>query len=186
MNMRTVFSFMLAILILTACNNKKSKEDYKEIINYTIEQVNQSIEKGILDTALFITAGNAYSNYIERFPEDSLLLPAYYFEAAKYYLQGGDFDKSLALIDTFRVKYPKHKLAPASLHFKAYYIYENGKYDLVKARQAYEEFLQKYPANNDFTEAILFSLDNLGKSDEQILNEILEKNKSNQTDSLNH
>jgi tetratricopeptide (TPR) repeat protein len=184
--MRTVFSFFFTILVLTGCNNKKSKEDYAEIIHYTVEQVNQSLEKGVLDTALFQTAGNAYSNYIEQFPEDSNTLPEYYFEAAKYFTQAGDFDKSIALVDSFLIKYPKHRLSPALLHFKAYYIYENGLHDLAKARQVYEEFLQKYPANNDFTEAILFSLDNLGKSDEQILNEILERNQKNQIDSLNH
>ncbi len=62
------------------------------------------------------------------------------------------------------------------------FAYENYLKDTEKAKQAYEAFLKKYPENQLARDA-KFSLDNLGKSPEEVMDMILKKNKTATADS---
>ena len=60
--------------------------------------------------------------------------------------------------------------------FQIAYCYEEIG-DLEKAKKSYEEFIAKYP-KDQMTESAKFSVKNLGKSADEILQEIQKKNNS--------
>jgi TolA-binding protein len=54
------------------------------------------------------------------------------------------------------------------------FVYEDQLHDLNKAKKYYEEFLEKYP-DSDFADDARISLQNLGKSPEELIKEFEEK-----------
>jgi TolA-binding protein len=72
--------------------------------------------------------------------------------------------------------YPDFKKAPECLFLKAY-VYENNLGQLNKARVFYQEFIDKYP-DNDFADDAEISIQNLGKSPEELIREFEEKMKA--------
>ncbi len=81
--------------------------------------------------------------------------------------------KALSLYDWILEKYPDHAKAPQALFLKAF-TFDNNLKDVANARKYYEEFLSKYP-NDDFADDTQFLLENLGKSDEEILEALTKK-----------
>lgn len=82
--------------------------------------------------------------------------------------------KSIELYSKLADGMPEHKKAPTAFFMLAY-VYANDLKDLDKARAAYEVFLQKFP-NDELAESARTELKNLGKSEEEILEEIKKNN----------
>ncbi len=82
-------------------------------------------------------------------------------------------DKALFLYDWIMDRYPDHPRAAQSLFLKAFTL-DNDLNQFEEARKLYEEFLQKYP-NNEFAPSAQFLLENLGKSDEELLESLQQK-----------
>lgn len=101
--------------------------------------------------------------------------PNYLFFAAEVSRNIKTFDKTLYLYDWIIEKYPEYERAPSALFMKGF-ILENELHNLEKAREVYREFLEKYPAH-DLADDVQFLYDNLGKSNEEIL-EMIEKKKT--------
>jgi len=98
--------------------------------------------------------------------------PRYLFNAAEVSRTLKTFDKTLYLYDWIIEKYPKYEKAPTALFLKGF-ILENELNNKEKAIETYREFLQKYPSN-ELADDVQFLLDNIGKSNEEIL-EMIEK-----------
>lgn len=81
--------------------------------------------------------------------------------------------KALAIYDWILRAYPNHKRSAQALFLKGF-TYDNDLKDYETARVAYTEFLQKYP-NDEFASSAQFLLDNLGKSDDELLKALQEK-----------
>lgn len=77
------------------------------------------------------------------------------------------FPKALELYEWIYTKYPEHEKAAQAL-FLTGFTYDNDLKEYDKARKIYEDFLAKYP-NDDFADDTKFLLENLGKSDEEII-----------------
>jgi TolA-binding protein len=86
-----------------------------------------------------------------------------------------DPNKAIQIFDRILNEYPKFQKIPHCLFLKGF-IYENELKNLDKARQIYQEFLMKYP-NHEFADDVQISLDNLGKSPEELIKEFQEKAK---------
>jgi TolA-binding protein len=103
-------------------------------------------------------------------------------KAAEYLHKGAEtarslqtIDKAILLYDWIIERYPDHPRAAQSLFLKAFTLDNNLKnYD--EARALYEEFLKKYP-ENEFVASAQFLLENLGKSDEELLETLQKKGK---------
>lgn len=76
-------------------------------------------------------------------------------------------DKALFLYDWIIAQYPESPRAAQSLFLKAFTL-DNDLNQFDKARTLYEEFLKTYP-DNEFAPSAQFLLENLGKSDEELL-----------------
>jgi outer membrane protein assembly factor BamD (BamD/ComL family) len=119
-----------------------------------------------------------YETFSKRFPEDSLV-PGYTFNAANISMNTGNGQKALTLFEQIITKYPNYKKAPLCLFFKGY-VYENLLHDLAKAKENYLQFIEKYPTN-EFVPAAQSSIQNLGKTPEQMVKEFEEKRKADST-----
>lgn len=109
---------------------------------------------------------DACEAYAMGFPEnDNSAL--YLFQGAEVAKTLRSFNKSFALFDWILDKYPNHAKAPTSLFLKGF-IMENEVKNVEGARELYNEFISKYP-NHELADDVQFLIDNLGKSDEEIL-----------------
>ena len=81
--------------------------------------------------------------------------------------------KALSLYDWILEDYPDHEKASQALFLKAF-TYDNNLGDVENARKYYQAFLEKYP-EDDFADDTQFLLENLGKSDEEILEALTKK-----------
>lgn len=75
--------------------------------------------------------------------------------------------KSMTLYDWIIKSNPNHKRAAQALFLKGF-TYDNNMQDHEAARAVYEEFLKKYP-KDEFAESARFLLENLGKTDDELL-----------------
>jgi outer membrane protein assembly factor BamD (BamD/ComL family) len=130
------------------------------------------------DKAKWDSLINLYESFSKNFPNDSLV-PGYTFNAANISMNTGNGQKALALFDQIITRYPNYSKAPLCLFFKGY-VYENLEHDLGKAKEIYLQFIEKYP-NNEFVSAAQASIQNLGKSPEQMVKEFEERRKADST-----
>lgn len=100
--------------------------------------------------------------------------PELLFDAAEMAKLLRTNNKALGLYDWMIQKYPDYSKTPTALFIKAFML-ENELNNLELAKAAYEEFLEKYP-DNDFADDARFSLENLGRSPEEVLKMIEQQN----------
>lgn len=105
-------------------------------------------------------------------------------KAADYLYKGTEvsrtlktFTKSLTMYDWILEKYPQYEKAPTAMFLKGFII-ENELNNADAAKKVYEEFLQKYP-DSKLVDDVKFLLNNIGKSDEEIMKIIEENRKKN-------
>ncbi|GLR18308.1 tetratricopeptide repeat protein [Portibacter lacus] len=108
-------------------------------------------------------------------PEDPKS-PEYLFNAAEIAKLLKTYNKALSLYDRLIEGYPDYKKTPSALFIKAFTL-ENELGNEEEARKAYTLFLEKYPEDN-FADDAKFSLENLGKTPDEVLKAI--EAKSNQ------
>ncbi len=85
------------------------------------------------------------------------------------------FGKSLSLYDWILERYPNYEKAPTAMFLKAFII-ENNMKDDAKAKEIYNQFIKTYP-DHDLADDVEFLLENIGKTDEEILKMIEDKRK---------
>lgn len=176
--MRLVFSMVLVLSMaaIVGCNTTPSPQAYERQLEALLDTLLQErLNDGQVSIEHLRRGAALTADALADYPTDTVLVPRFTYEKIKFHTELEEYGEALLLIDTFRVEYPEHTLAPKMLHFKGYYIYENGLQDFDKARETYESFLAQYPSHPELAEAVLFSLEHLGQSDEEILESILEK-----------
>jgi len=163
---------ILAGIALQCSQDPKSriKELEKKIgsENFTLDQ------KGMLMADELVQAYISYAESHKESPE----APDYLYSAADLSLNIGKSKESLELYNRIIYQYPDYKKAPECL-FLVGYIYENYFEQYGKAKEIYESFLKKYP-NHDFADDAAISIENMGKSPEELIRGFEEKNKQQQ------
>ena len=81
--------------------------------------------------------------YVEEYPDDSLA-PYYLLRAAQYYQLQGRADRTLALLDSLRQRYPASAQAPVALFFSAVVCDQDLDNDSC-ALQRLDLFIRQYP-----------------------------------------
>jgi TolA-binding protein len=170
-------------LFLVSCgaNREQSLQDIKEAEN------NLYANEGafLFNDSLANITLEAYLDYVSNFPQDSLSAD-YLFKAADLYRAKHEFDKAIATFDRVAKDYPAYEKVPQTVFLQGF-IYENDLKDLPKAKERYEFFIQQYP-QHQLARDVQFSLNNLGKTPEQIIqefqqNQILQDSLSSLVDS---
>lgn len=92
------------------------------------------------------------------------------FKAAEVATLQRKYDKAIDLYGLIEAEFSNHPRAPQALFMQAFTYDENmGRQE--QARAIYEQFIRKYP-DHDFADDAQVMLDNLGKTDEEILREL--------------
>jgi len=169
--MKSWIALVLFGLIFVACSpsRQKRQEEIKSIETRLFGESSLGFNKASADTLI-----NLYTNFAEKYPEDSLT-PGYLFKAANLAMTMQDGPQALTLFNRILTKYPDDPKSSMSLFFVAF-VQENLMQNLDKAKETYLLFLEKYP-ESDFADDAQMSLENLGKSLEQILKERAMKQK---------
>lgn len=93
--------------------------------------------------------------------------PALLYKAAETARTIQAFSKAIELYDWLIDKYPNFENVAQAMFLKGFTL-DNDLRRLEEARQVYEDFLAAYP-QDDFADDARFLLDNLGKTDEEII-----------------
>ena len=143
----------------------KINETEKKLVNDSTKVLNRALAEEQL---------KSYIAFTEKFPEDSRS-EKFLYKAAELANSMGKTAVALDYYYSFCQKYPKSDKTPYALFLQAF-IYENQLKNLDKARELYSSFLTTYP-DHELAKDARFSLDNLGKSEEELIKMFEEKNK---------
>jgi len=105
-------------------------------------------------------------------PDDERV-PTNLYTAAEVARSLRTFPKAMSLYDWLIESYPNHTKTANALFIKGFILEQDYKRS-DEAKQIYEEFLQKYP-NHEMAASAKFLLDNIGKSDQEILQSMEDK-----------
>ena len=109
-----------------------------------------------------------YLKYADEFPDETASA-SYLFKAGDLSSKLNETQKAIDLFGRMLQKFPNHSSAPYALFLQGF-IYENQVGDPMKAKPYYETFLKTYP-DHPIASDVSFSLENLGKSPEQLIQE---------------
>jgi len=156
---------VISITMLFACG--KSKEKTAAKIQELEKQLYAS-NTGPVDSTKANEMINLYLDYEKNFSSDTAAAE-YLYRAASLAMNTGKALKSVEYLNNIITKYPTYKKI-TSCYFLKGFVYDYHLKDINNARKAYQEFITKFP-KDDLADDAQISLNNLGKSDEQIIKE---------------
>jgi TolA-binding protein len=171
-----------AAAVLYSCGNSNIQEekelnadDFKASIS-TMEQSLFDKNHKMFNDSMAAAVIIAYEKYASLYPEDPLT-PDYLFKAGEVSLGLGRAFNSISFFKKVYEKYPDYEKASHCLFLQAY-VLDNHLNDDVNAGEIYNLFIQKFPGHPLARDAE-FSIQHLGKSDEDLIKEFEEKSKNN-------
>ena len=159
----------LALMALPSCENRQAQ--LLRAVEAAKADLEKAREANLFPVKEILGAAGAYGSYISANPADTHRLPEFYHQAILLYKDAGRYDRSLGLIDSFMMAFPSHEITPQILFYKGFFIYEEGLKDYGLAREAYREFLHRFPGHH-LADDVLLSMEHLGKSPEAVLKEL--------------
>lgn len=169
---RSLFTLLILTLLVSAsCHRTNKYSDIEKLENELYKEDFVFDAKGREQSLTLI---QAYLNFAEEHPTDTAA-PHYLFKAADLSMSLGDALKAINLYNKIIFTYPEFDRNPQCLFLIAF-IYENYLQNYGKAKEVYENFLKQYP-NHDFADDAQISIQNLGKSPEELIREFEEKNR---------
>jgi tetratricopeptide (TPR) repeat protein len=130
----------------------------------------------VLDKDVARKAIGDFSSYASYCENDSLS-PVFYLKAGQVAQAIGSYSQAQAMLNNCLNKYPRFSNKGAVLFLLAQ-LYDDPKMlnDEPKAKEYYEQIIKEYPKSPYANDAIA-SIKNLGKTDEELIQEFLKKNK---------
>ncbi len=164
-----VFALLSLVLFLSACKSEQER---------AFEELTQ-IEKSLFGerTALNDSIARIYlsksESFISSFKNDERI-PEIKFKQGEVYNGLGSYSFAVRKFQEVYLNYPKSPKAPESIFICAF-IYDSQLQNYERAEYYYRLYLKKYP-NHTFAKDAKISLDNLGKTPEELVREFEKKN----------
>ena len=172
--MRYLF-ISLIFLTLFSCTSQRDKSVTE--IKMNLEQVNKNFAENNLDTTSARKAEENIGKFLEKYPKDTLA-SRYLFELGMLYQKQRRFEDAVTTFDKVYVEYPDSREASNAVFLQGF-LYANVLNKLDRAKEKYELYLEKFSnADPKMTRDVQMELNNLGKSPDELLKEIQEKNDS--------
>jgi tetratricopeptide (TPR) repeat protein len=175
-NFKLIFVAAVLAFTLVSCAEKTIDPDSREGRIQNIEKLEQALfqleERNTINDSAAKAVLLAYDAFATAFPEDSLS-PEFLFKAGEVALGLNKPLQALGFFERTAENYTSHDKGAYSLFLQAY-IFDNHLDDDNKAEGIYRAFIEQYP-NHPMTKDATFSLDNLGKSDEELIREFEER-----------
>ena len=171
----------VAAFFFTSCGSDNTKEAKKpspeKMTKEELQSVIESTEKQVFDVPpekINPSKAKFLAGYYVKYAEygDSLA-PEYLYKAAGIFMNTKEPMKALKALDEIINKYPSFNKAENCYFLKAF-VYDDKMKDTADARKYYNEYLNKYP-DGDFSDDARLLIKNLGKSTDEIFNEIEKK-----------
>jgi outer membrane protein assembly factor BamD (BamD/ComL family) len=166
----TIFLLIITSIIYSCQTEPRS--DLEAQINDVEKQLFET-KNGVINKKEAANIIHLYTKYVNDYPEDEKS-PQYLFKAADVSINSFHSDATIELFDRIITEYPHFEKTPQALFLKAF-TYENYLMNLDSARVSYLLFLDKYP-NHNFANDAQVSLNNLGKSPEEIIKSFNQSN----------
>ncbi|MBN1998345.1 tetratricopeptide repeat protein [candidate division KSB1 bacterium] len=154
--MRKWYGFAVLFIVvglLAGCGGKKKLTEeqlYAKAVDYENKE-------------MWDSEGEVLEEIITRFPESAHADSILYKLGISYASNLKDFEKSVASFKKLVEAYPESKyVIQASFMIGYRYANDEGIRDLDKARECYEQFLQKYP-DHELATSVKWELDHLGQ-----------------------
>lgn len=170
-----VFLFLSSFLLFAFVSCTQSKETLLKNIKEK-EKIIKENKTEVFDKSTAESLRKDYSSFVKRFPEDTLS-PYFLHRSAEIALGMNLAEESVKDLDTLIEKYPQYKFLAEAFFFKGF-IQENHQKNIDAARQTYSRFLITFP-DHPLYEQVKTTIDNLGKSPEEILQGFMDKNAQN-------
>jgi tetratricopeptide (TPR) repeat protein len=164
----------IVLLFLSSCKDERTllKEKIERLESSFFEESNQQVIPHLM---------KSYTTYRKNYPEDSVNVE-YLFHAAEIYRMEGDPLRAVSCYHQVFTQYPQSEKQPVALFMEGF-LYENELNDLLKAREKYQLFIANFP-DHPLYKDVNFSLANLGKNAETLLQEILAKKTADSIESM--
>jgi TolA-binding protein len=188
--------FIISILFaLVSCSeaNKKGSKPKNDTINsekqtkkMIVQEVDSlqlekrekinSLHYEFLNTNDLVKANkliDEYQKYFTEYKSDTLNINFLYNKAVTEF-SINKFSEAVSTIDTLLFNYSSKHLRAESMMFKAF-IYENRLKQYQKAEKTYQNIIRYFPGT-EYAKSAEINLNNLGKTDEELLKELKAKN----------
>lgn len=164
-----------SVTIASADDLKKKSEIITDPVLYEIRDMEAKAKKdSVIDRTVGLRLLRAYQTYYNQHPQDSLG-KAFLFEAARVADALGKYDKAIELLGNYHDGIEdKNKKAEAA--YLVAFIYDAHMKNEKKAIDYYNKVIQLYP-ETPWAEQAKSALHLVGKSDEELLRFLKEKNK---------
>jgi len=155
---------LLGLLLFNSCQPDEKQQLINRVNNLEKELFEN--KKGVVDTKDAANIIHCYLQFADKYPNDTLS-PDYLFKAADVSVNVFHSRESVRLFTRVITEYPKYDKTPQALFLKAF-TFENYLGEIDSAKIYYQSFIAQYP-NHPFTNDAQISLQNLGKSPEEII-----------------
>ena len=169
-------SILFLIFVLLSCSNGRNQ--LLKDIKAKEKIVTESID-GVFDKSTAESLRNDYIDFSDTYQEDSLA-PVFLHKAAELAINLNMPQEAVSTIDTLINRYPGYDFLADAWFFKGF-IQETYLNDQGAAKNTYLSFIKKFP-NHEMTAQVKFSLENIGKSADELLEQFMQNNQ--QTDTL--
>ncbi|MFO7615686.1 MAG: tetratricopeptide repeat protein [Bacteroidales bacterium] len=155
---KSLLAIIVAAALLTACgDNREQKKSRERISSLETQAYGDTVQ--VLDPALGMEMIQAYTDYANAYPEDTL--------SAEYLFKGAEIAMNMKMaglaIDTYKrilSSYPAFSKSDYCIFLQAF-ILENQLEQFDEAKALYEEFVRLYPDHPMADDARL-SIQNMG------------------------
>ena len=155
---------VIAVLLIACGANKEKNQAHDKILSLETELLADSLAP--IERLKAQELIQAYENYVETYPEDSLS-PEYLYKSSEIAMNLQMSGRAIEGFKKILVDYPDFDKADVCIFLQAF-IYENHMQQYDTAKELYQEFLEKYPSH-DLAEDALVSIQNMGKSLEELI-----------------
>lgn len=182
---KSLVIFSALFVLLSSCGGEGSDQKKNdENTNATPEEVLKriadieddiEIAKGDAIITHSHRLANALKSYADKFPKDEKT-PEMLFKAANVHISINNFDQTVSLLQRIRKHYAGWEKIPETIFMQGF-VYDYHLNKKGKAQGYYEELIEKYP-DHVFAKDARASIQNLGKTDEELVREFEERRKA--------
>jgi len=157
--------FIAVILLTVSCNNNAEKQKLASAVT-ELEAVILSDTTSLLDRGLALELIQAYENYANALPQDSLS-PEYLYKGAEIAMNLQMAGRAIEFHQRILKNYPDFDKRSYCLFLQAF-IYENQMQQYETAKKLYLEFIEDFP-DHPLADDAEVSMANMGKSLEELI-----------------
>lgn len=179
--MKNLLFILTLSFFFTSCKNSGENAASSMAKIEEIESKMKALPAGTkMDAKMIDEAITAYEAFAKGSPKNEKA-PDYLMKAAELQKNQMKLKEAIAIYDNIMSQFPNSPKAPAAMFMKGFML-ENDLKDPEAAKVIYNEFLAKYP-QHELADDVTFSLNNIGKTPEQIIEELQAKQKADSTTS---